>query len=244
MEDLIAMARWVVHSFLAFFISFLPERWKMKDPLSSFSSAPAHALSGVLEACAGAGLLFAGLIAHVEGFISTSGYDYVVTKDSTTYGELFGIGAFGYLAFFLKPQSWILLYFFLEGIVRALEASFTGRHLGIFPLWMVDQIWTTGQEGFHSFRLKRKIGPQTSDEIVTDEKNPDRGIDLYSSELKPWSDVQVVEYGERHYILLSTSLVQRKDRYAYRYRFRPLADNELIRGSIVRVGEPETPSGS
>jgi hypothetical protein len=53
--------------------------------------------------------------------------------------------AVGFAAFalmFLHPVTWLISLFAVEGTVRFLGAAFTGCVLGIFPLFLLDKVWT------------------------------------------------------------------------------------------------------
>jgi len=88
------------------------------------------------------------------------------------------------------------------------------------------------------------LGPARPDEIVPAATSRSRLFEVYSFEEKPWSEVQIVEHAGCFYQLATRRLVRRGAFHAYRYQFHPLEEREVIRGTIVRLGDGEPASAA
>lgn len=219
---------------VALVVSVAPERAKRSGPLAPWANPGVHILSGVIEALA-AGLLFVlGMLRAVGVFARGPGWLYLTQPGTTTIDEWFAIGALGYLNYLLHPVSLLLVYCYGEGIVRALEAVYHERMPG---LGVVAVVWRGVEISTAWVRRARRaalIGPSRPDEVVEPERSALGMLEIYSVEDRPWSDVQVVEYRGEFFQLASKDVIERGSHHAFRYLLHRLADNEVIRGAIIR----------
>jgi hypothetical protein len=232
---------------LSFGVSLLPEHVKRRDELSPYSTASMHVASGLAEMFFAVITFVVAMLAWVGYFTRTAGWTYLASQPSLDYGQFFGVGALAYVSFLLTPVAWVLLYLLVEGVVRALEASLTGRGLGLAFISLPWRLVELAGRTSASARIALLIGPARADEVVPADDSRWRMLEIYSVEDKAWSEAQVVEYLGTFYTLTGRRLVPRGPHHAYRYLLHPLDPNEVIRGTIVRydpatTGPSQTPT--
>lgn len=224
-----------VFAVTALAITVLPERSKEHPRLQPYATTSAHLVSAFAEIAAAVILFVWGMIGAVSGFSHGPAWEYLVRQPQLTQRDFFAMGALGYLVYLTRPTTWLLLYCFAEGVVRALEAAFWGRHLGLGVVWLGWQLGRQTGRGLRRRRLDTLLGPGRPDEIVILPPGRTVALEIFTVEDKPWSDTQVVELDGGFYELATRQLVRRGRWHAWRYQFLPLGDNEVIRGSFVRL---------
>jgi len=219
---------------IAFLITALPERAKREGVLRAYSSTAAHVASGAIEAVASAAFFIVGMIFYVSNFSRGAGWEYLVNQPNLDTGHFMGVGALGFLSYLFQPLSLLLVYCYLEGIVRALDAAFSDSRLG---LAVVSLVWRTAEaisSRGQRLRIAAMIGPRRPDEIVAPEASRFGMLEIYSVEEKPWREVQTVEFSGRFFQLAEKRLSRRGEHHAWRYLLRELEEREVIRGTVVR----------
>jgi hypothetical protein len=219
---------------VALVVSVVPERAKRSGPLAPWASPGVHILSGVIESLATGALFVLGLLRAVGLFAQGPGWVYLTNRDTLRYGDFFAMGALGYLNYLLHPITLLLVYCYGEGIVRALESVYHERMPG---LGVVAVVWRGVEAATASARRARRkalLDPDRPDEVVEPARSARGMLEIYSVVDRPWSDVQVVDYGGEFYQLASKELVERGAHHAWRYLLHRLDENEVIRGAIVR----------
>jgi hypothetical protein len=121
------------------FLSLLPANWRAKLAWAgSIHWRRATFISGALEA-------LASLCALVVW------YSYSVTHHTPAQIEQalrahphihpseMTMGLIGFIFVALNVVTWIICWFWFEGVVRALGAAFTGEIVGTLPLWIIDK---------------------------------------------------------------------------------------------------------
>jgi hypothetical protein len=131
-------------------LSLLPRRWRESHPLFSSIHWPiAAALSGMIES-------FLALVAFAYWYsysVTHWAQDAVysaIEKGARIPPTTVGFAAFALM--FLHPVTWLISLCAVEGTVRFLGAAFTGNVLGIFPLFLLDKVWTRFTSGPHPER--------------------------------------------------------------------------------------------
>jgi hypothetical protein len=230
-SDLGRVGEWVV----GFAIAVLPERLKQEDRWAPFATPSAHVASGLAEIALCAALFIVGMISYVTAFSGGPGTTYLVSRPSLNYGDFFGMGILGFLSYLIRPTSLLLLYCFGEGILRALEAAVWERMLGIALISVPWRLVLRARRAAERAETAALLGPPRPDEIVPSEQSRSHLFEVYSFEVKPWSDYQVVEHEGRFYVLATRTMVPHGAYHAYRYQFHPLEEREVIRGTIVNL---------
>ena len=131
-------------------LSLLPRRWRESHPLFSRIHWPiAAALSGIIES-------FLVLVAFAYWYsysVTHWAQDAVysaIQKGASIPPHTVGFAAFALM--FLHPVTWLISLCAVEGTVRFLGAAFTGNVLGIFPLFLLDKVWTRFTSSPHAER--------------------------------------------------------------------------------------------
>ena len=234
MAPLLRLLRWLGVLAVALVVSVVPERAKRTGPLAAWANPGVHILSGVIESLVAGALFVLGMLRAVGLFAHGPGWVYLTNRDTLGYHDFFAVGALGYLNYLLHPLTLLLVFCYGEGIVRALEAVYHERMPG---LGVVAVVWRGVEAASASARRARRqalIGPRRPDEVVEPGRSAHGMLEIYSVVDRPWSDVQVVDYGGEFYQLASKELVERGAHHAWRYLLHRLDDNEVIRGAIVR----------
>jgi hypothetical protein len=220
---------------VAMAITVLPERAKSHDRLQPYVSTAAHVLSAYLEVALAAGLFVWGMISWVSRFSHGAGWTYLASQPTLGYGDFFAMGALGYISYLFRPTTWLIMYCFAEGVVRALEAAFWDRPvgLGVVSLGWRVAIWV--RTAARRRRLATLIGPPRPDEIVLPARTRSGLLEIYSVEEKPWSDYQVVKLDDEFYQLATRQVVPHGPHHAWRYQLHRMETSEVLRGGIVHL---------
>jgi hypothetical protein len=231
---------------VALLVSALPESVKRSGWPSAYASAGAHVFGGWVEALVSASLFGLGFLNYVAAFLQGPGETYLMRKPGAlTHADFFGTGALGYVSFLFTPVAWVTLFCFVEGILRALDAVFSERMLGMafvaLPWRGVRAVRTAARRKRHEAIL----GPDRPDEVVTGKAGEAVALTIFAAREKPWADHQVIEVEGDFYEAVGKRLVERSGHHAYRYDFRHLDHGEVIRGMLLRYpSEAGAPSGT
>jgi hypothetical protein len=121
------------------FLSLLPEPWRARLPSAeSIRWRPATFISGALEA-------LLSLCALVVWYSYSVTHHTRVQLDSAlrahpnVHPNEMMMGLLGYVFVALNPVTWIICWFWFEGVIRALGAAFTEEIVGTLPLWIIDK---------------------------------------------------------------------------------------------------------
>jgi hypothetical protein len=230
---------------VALVVSTFPESVKRSGWPAAYASAAAHIFSGWVETFVSACLFGIGFLRYVSDFLQGTGGTYLMRKPgSLTYGDFFGMGALGYVSYLFTPVAWVTLFCFAEGILRALDAAFSERMLGMAFVAFPWRGASAVRRALGRKRLESRLGAERPDEVLVS-GGPVPTLTIYAAREKPWSDTQVVEYVGDFYRLVGRRLVERGSHHAYRYDLRHLEPGEVIRGVLLRyppeaVGAPDT----
>jgi hypothetical protein len=216
-------------------ITVLPERVKSHERLQPYVSTLAHIFSAYVELALAAGLFIWGMISWVSRFSHGAGWTYLTSQPTLGYNDFFAMGALGYLSYLFHPTTWLILYCFAEGMVRALEAAFWERPLGLGVVSLGWRAATWVRQTGRRHHLATLIGPTRADEIVRPTQSRRGLLEIYSVEEKPWSDYQVVELDDEFFQLATRQVVPHGPHHAWRYQLHRLETSEVLRGAIVRL---------
>ncbi len=219
----------------ALVVSSFPEEAKRRGWPSAYASVAAHAFSGWVEIIVFAGLFIVGFLRYVNGFLQGPGWLYLSSRPGTLdTGDFFGMGVLGYVSYLVTPVAWVTLFCFAEGILRALDAAFSERMLGmafvVLPWRAVLAARRTGKRK----RIEAMLGPERPDEVVAGRPGSPVALTIYAAREKPWSDYQVIDFAGEFFEAIGVRLVGRGLHHAYRYEFRRLEPGDVIRGVLVR----------
>lgn len=218
----------------AFVVAALPERVKLRQPWRSFSTTGAHLASGAVETGVSVVLFGVGMLSFLGAFSNRYGMPFVTGIPNPTTSDLGRLGILAFVSYLITPWGLATLFGVAEGILRALEAAFNSRHLGLAALSLPHWLGLAAVRRLQRAHLETMLGPPRPDRVETASATPDGTLRIICRDRKPWSEVQVVEFDEHFYILVDCALIVDGEVRSHRYRLRPLDPNEVIRGTIAQ----------
>ena len=245
MQDFVARLRFTV---IALLVSTFPETTKRQGWPAAYSSAAAHVFSGWVETVVSVELFGIGLLAYVTGFSDSTGWTYLSHLPSSTIWDWRGVGLIGVLSYLLTPLAWVTLYCLVEGILRALDAVFSERMLGVAFVVLPWRAVVAVRKRAARQRLRELLGPDRPDEVIVGEPGAAVALTIFSAREKPWLEHQVLEYRDDFYRVTGHNLVSRGLHHVYRYDLHHFEHGEVIRGVLLHYdpeaaeGDPSTPS--
>jgi hypothetical protein len=229
---------------VALVVSTFPESVKRNGWPSAYASVAAHGFGGLVESLAAAGLFGIGFLNYVGGFMQGPGGTFLIRKPgSLTYGDFFGTGALGYASYLFTPVAWVTVYCLVEGVLRALDAAYSERMLGMAFVALPWRATMALKRSVERRRHASRLGPDRPDEVIVGKAGAPAALTIFAAREKPWADYQVIEYAGDFYEAIGTRLVARGGHHAYRYEFRHLEHGDIIRGTLVRY-PPEAPNAA
>ena len=226
---------------IALVVSTFPEKVKDSGWPSVYASAAAHAFGGWVETLVSAGLFGVGFLRHVSSFVRGAGWTYLSNLPGSTIWDWRGVGLIGFLSYLFTPIAWVTLYCFVEGILRALDAVYSERMLGMALVALPWRGALAFQKAIGRRQLESQLGPERPDEVIVGEAGAPVALTVFAAREKPWTDYQVIEYAGDFYEAIGKRLVERGGHHAYRYEFRHLEHGDIIRGVLLRY-PPEEPA--
>jgi hypothetical protein len=233
-QDFIARLRFTV---IALLVSTFPETAKRQGWPAAYSSAAAHVFSGWVETVVSVEVFGIGLLAYVTGFSDSTGWTYLSHLPSSTIWDWRGVGLIGVLSYLLTPLAWVTLYCLAEGILRALDAVFSGRMLGVAFVVLPWRAVVAARQRAARLRLQELLGPERPDEVIVGEPGAAFALTIFSAREKPWLEHQVLEYREGFYRVTGRHLVPRGLHHVYRYDLEHLEHGEVIRGVLLHYDQ-------
>jgi len=207
------------------FLSLLPVSWRANLPWAeSIRWRRAAFLSGVLEACA-------SLCALVVW------YSYSVTHHTRVQIDLALLahpdihprpdlmGLLGFIFVALNVVTWVIVWFWFEGVVRAFGAAFTEEIVGTLPLWIIDQSYRV----LRRRNLNRQRSPLVPDEVTWHKDGEAEVLRVTSCRPKPtWKNRPTIRIQDE-FFQVEKSIPGSGPR-PYVYHLRRLRPGEIIRG--------------
>ena len=199
-------------------LALLPHRWrKAIDPDWQLPWIPATIVSGTVEALAALIGLIYWYFYSVSGWAQQAIYSTIQAHPEAAIREdTVGFAALTLMA--LHPLTWVLVWFCVEGIVRALGAGFAGNDNGSTAFWALDRVFLLfGPRGnvgndASSFvdALRDKFilsrGPVVPDEICVSMDGSEEWMEIRSCRPKQdWDPPRVVRYEGAFYRLETSS---------------------------------------
>jgi hypothetical protein len=221
---------------LAFLVSWLPEELKERQQLQPLNSPAVHVVSGALECMAAFALLSVSFFRQLDDFTGSLAAVLTGSALSTdvTQSDLIGMGALGFIAFFLQPLPFVYIAFILEGVIRIASAILMRRTLGTMVLAVPYRLAIFVRRQKETLLRWSMLGPPGPDAVLPRELSPSGMLEICASRPKPWHENQVLEFANRFYVLDNRQWIQPDEHRVICYRFRPMRPGEIIRGSLVR----------
>lgn len=207
-------------------VSLLPEFWRKRwYPTAGVDVSRGAFISGLLEIVICIPSFVVGYIFFLDANVKALGGEVIKRGAETVLvseNVQFGMGIMSLGTYVLRPTSLLLMFFALDGILRALAAAITGESLATAPLALAGFV----HRRIESMQVERALGPRVVDEVQTNTG----ACDLYimSCRQKPWTDLTTVEYQDKLYELV----VQREGvpPRPFIYLLKLIPKNKLVRG--------------
>ena len=123
------------------FLSLLPERWRKALPFyQAVHWHSAAIFSGLTESVVALSALMYWYSYSVTSWVSR-GLDNTLSKSAPTEITDHAIGFVALLIWATHPLTWVIAFFGIEGTARTC-AAFTDTVLGVFPLYLLDKIYS------------------------------------------------------------------------------------------------------
>lgn len=210
------------------FLSLLPRRWARQFVTDeSISWQRAGALSGILEAVgsvAGLGFHYWSTMQYYTQ--AQLGPTMQATQGAPGYAAGMAVGFTAYVMFLVSPLTWILVYFLIEGAVRAMAAIILGQVTGTLPLVAVDGILRI----FRQRAAEAKL-PRVADTVVRGEPGQPWDLRVESCRPKPdWKYPLTVRHAEEFFQVMGEAPAGTDAARPYVYLLQRVPPGEGFRG--------------
>jgi hypothetical protein len=204
------------------FLSLLPMRWRNALPFcQSVHWRSAAVLGGLAEsAIAIAGLMY-WYSYSMTSWVSRA-LDNVLSQNAASGITDHAVGFAALVVWGTHPLTWVIAFFCIEGAWR-LCASFTDTVLGVFPLYLLDKVYSKifrrgapelpGTVKFSQGHVSSYVGTmkekvltatlsQVPDELCVAKNSSEEFLEIRACRPKPdWTPPRVVRYEDRYYRL-------------------------------------------
>jgi hypothetical protein len=180
---------------VALLVGFLPGEWRRRVGAEGLPWALAGLVGGVVQMVVvllvGATLFHHFRDGALASVIAAAGEGVPVDN-----GILMGFGAALFLGFLLTPSGLLCVYFFTEGVFRAVSAGVTGEPLGTLPLWlaMKAHLWIEARH------VEQRLGPLVVDEVTP---RAEGGLEIATCRVRPWDALTTLSIEDRAYRVVS-----------------------------------------
>lgn len=204
----------------------LPKRWRHVDHHGSERfMARCAIVSGALESLAAILVLRFWYMKFFGFFGSAYAHAALDSPAETPITKIAPevIGSAGFIVFVANPLTWLIVYFFCEGILRMTAAVVTGESCGILPLCAVDFTHYLATRG-----RSRAALPLVRDEILPG--GPGCDIRIASCRKRPdWKYPFTIRYEGAYFQVVAEQSANVGPR-PHVYSFRRLPPGEVARG--------------
>lgn len=224
------------------FVAVLPKRWRKALPFyDAVRWRSAVILSGMAESVTALGGLLYWYSVSVTAWVS-HGLDTVLSGKAPPGTTDHEIGFVALVLWATHPLTWAIAFLGIEGMAR-LCAGLTDTVLGIFPLYLVEKIYSAifrrGQHDgpaiakFEQSHVSSYVGTvrdkvmtarldQVPDELCTMKRDSEEFLEIRASRAKTeWDPPRVVRYEDRYYRL--EAITRAKGQRPFVYKLRRLA---------------------
>jgi hypothetical protein len=203
--------------------TLLPQRWRAGARRgSNVYLARAALLSGVLEAVLSLCLLRAWYLSYFQTFANQYAH-YLRTTHSNVLYTSESVMQAGFATFAFHPLTWLILYFALEGMLRAVAALSTGEAHGTFPLFACDYLYRVA-----ALRSKTPELPLVRDEVSTGDTSGNIRIASCRRKLD-WRHPYTIRYAGTFFQVVAEKVMHRGPR-PFVYTLRRLPPGSIARG--------------
>jgi hypothetical protein len=207
------------------FLSLLPASWRAQLPWASFIRwRRATFLSGALEVVASLYALVVWYSYSVAHHTRTQ-IDLALRAHPDIHPVPPLLGLIGFIFVALNVVTWIIVWFWFEGVVRAFGAAFTGEIVGTLPLWIIDKSY----RALSQWNQNRRRPPLVPDEVTWCKDGQVEVLRVMSCRPKPtWKNRPTIRIQEEFFQVDRS--IRGSGPRPYAYYLRRLQPGEIIRG--------------
>ncbi len=203
---------------LSIFLSLLPRRYRLRLPVYGGMDLRNGALvSGIVEGLVCLLIFVVRYLGFIQAKVGELGERAITKGQEGVLGVpavQYGMGYVSMVEYFLHPLTWVILYFAVEGTVRAVAAATTQETIGTLPL----QLLAWADEAIGEWRMERARGPRVAD-IVEPVYSPDYDLRIFTCRPKrDWDRMMTVSYQGQLYEVLDQQEGKPPRRLVYRLR--------------------------
>lgn len=208
--------------FISTLLSFLPRRYRQVFTPHEIPAAGAI-WAGILEALFSLGFLIRGYFAYMNARMASVPAS-VVTKAGERGGEsaIMGMGSIFLLEYLIQITTIVLVFFLLEGVVRAIAAVGSEEVLPSLPLQVLALL--------HS-QLDAQAHEKSLGERIRDDVQPQacgNSLQIASCRPKPWTRLTTISHEGEFYEVVAESKATAPRPFVYVLRKKP--PTGVIRG--------------
>lgn len=220
----------VLRFLISILTSLLPERYRSKMGWA-FTTTSGVIASGCIQLVGCLGLLLYRYIVFAD--FRARSMEQALLGAAERGGEtaLMGGGLFILAEYLLQPVTLLIVYFSIEGLIRAAAAIISSEVVPTLPLQLLAVAHTRAAEAKH----ERDLGP-----LIEDLVQPGAGdfaLCIASCRPKPWTRMSTISFEDQLYELVREDHGQPPRQWIYLLRKRP--ESKVIRGEIYRYRRDE-----
>jgi len=208
-------------------LALLPRRYRRRFTESDLDLERGAFLGAVTQLVLCLGLFIYGYLHFLQeqvgafaGILMKHGAEEAMASE----GVQFGAGFLTLGEYLIHPTTWLLAYFALEGLLRALAAAITGEVVPTLPLALVAWVHTR----VDARRAERALGPRVVDEVEARTAYSPWELRIRSCRPKPWTALTTISYEDQLYELMAVEPGDPPRRFVYLLRKKP--EGKVIRG--------------
>lgn len=203
---------------LSIFLSFLPRRYRLSVPVYAGMDLRGGAfVSGIIEGLVCLMLFIVRYLGFIQANVGAMGERAIATGNEGVLGVpavQYGMGYVSMVQYFFQPLTLLLLYFAVEGTVRAIAAATTQETVGTLPLHAVAWV----HEKLGERRTERALGPRVAD-IAESIYSPDYDLRIFTCRPKrDWDRMMTVSHAGKLYEVLDQQEGKPPRQFIYRLR--------------------------
>jgi hypothetical protein len=242
--------------FLGPFLALLPKRWRKALPFyEAVSWRAASIVSGLAESAIALAALMYWYSYSMTTWVSNA-LDHVLDQNAPTTITDHEVGFAALVVWATHPLTWAIAFVGIEGATR-LCAAFTDTVLGIFPLYLLEKIYSTifrrgvpdpaGAVKFSQSHVASYVGTmkekvltarlsQVPDELYVVSNASEEFLEIRAWRTKPdWTPPRTVRYEDRYYRLEECARGSGPRPFVYKLRKLPKG----VPGRTVLTYTPE-----
>jgi hypothetical protein len=208
-------------------LALLPLRYRRRFAESDLDVQRGAFLGAVVQMVLCLGFFIRGYLLFLQqhiGDLATTLIKHGAEEAMGSEAIQYGAGFLTMGEYLIRPTTWLLGYFALEGVLRSVAAAVTGEIVPSLPLALVGWAHTR----IEGRRAERALGPRVADEVEPRTAYSPWDLRIRSCRPKPWTALTTISYDDQLYELVSVEAADPPRRFVYLLRKKP--EGKVIRG--------------